>query len=252
MSAALQSSSRPTTRRSPGAPASASCSWSMAASSSPAAGGRALNQIAFIARKVAKSFREIFWTHVLTAGTVALTLFLLGGFLLLQENLHGLVQGWGSAIQIFAYVVGGLSAADVSSLSTRIGAYPEVESARFVSQTEALASFKKSVGAQSGILEGVPAEALPASFDIALKPPSRDPASIAAVAQRLRAEKGVTQVDYAAEWAEKLDLLALSLAAAKWILGGFIAVAALFIVSNSVKLAIIARRDEIEVMELAG
>ncbi len=189
---------------------------------------------------------------MLTAGTVALTLFLLGGFLLLQENLHGLVQGWGSAIQIFAYVDGGLSAADVSSLSTRIGAYPEVESARFVSQTEALASFKKSVGAQSGILEGVPAEALPASFDIALKPPSRDPASIAAVAQRLRAEKGVTQVDYAAEWAEKLDLLALSLAAAKWILGGFIAVAALFIVSNSVKLAIIARRDEIEVMELAG
>jgi cell division transport system permease protein len=183
---------------------------------------------------------------------MALTLFLLGGFLLLQENLHGLVKGWGSAIQIFAYIDGSLTAAEVAALSTRIGAYPEVESGRFVSQAEALASFKKSVGPQSGVLEGVPAEALPASFEIALKPGARDAPSVAAVAKRLRAEKGIAQVDYPEEWTDKLGLVALSLEAAKWILGGFIAIAALFIVSNSIKLAILARRDEIEVMELIG
>ena len=203
-------------------------------------------------RKVLRSFRELFWTHLLTAGTTALTLFLLGGFLLLQENLHGLVQGWGSSIQIFAYIDGSLTAADIAALSIRIAAYPEVEKARFVSQAEALASFKKSAGAQSGILEGVPADALPASFEIALKPAARDTAAVAAAAKRLRAERGITQVDYPEEWAENLGLVALSLEAAKWILGGFIAVAALFIVSNSIKLAILARRDEIEVMELIG
>ncbi len=183
---------------------------------------------------------------------MALTFFLLGGFLMLQENLQGLVKGWGSAIQIFAYLDGTLTAAEVASLSTRIAAYPEIESARFVSQAEALASFKKSVGAQSGVLEGVPAEALPASFEIALKPAARDAPSIASVARRLRAEKGVAQVDYPEEWTEKYGLLALSLEAAKWILGGFLVLAALFIVGNSAKLAILARRDEIEVMELAG
>ena len=203
-------------------------------------------------RKVLRSFRELFWTHLLTAGTTALTLLLLGGFLLLQENLHGLVQGWGSAIQIFAYVDESLTAADIAALSIRIAAYPEVENARFVSQEEALASFKKSAAAQSGILEGVPAQALPASFEIALKPAARDAGTIAAAAKRLRAEKGITQVDYPEEWTEKLGLVALSLEAAKWILGGFIAVAALFIVSNSIQLAILSRRDEIEVMELVG
>lgn len=203
-------------------------------------------------RKVLRSLRELFWTHLLTAGTTALTLFLLGGFLLLQENLRGLVQGWGSAIQIFAYIDGSLTAADIAALSTRIAAYPEVEKARFVSQDEALASFKKTAGSQSGVLEGVPAEALPASFEIALRPAARDTGTIAAAANRLRAEKGITQVDYPEEWTEKLGLVALSLEAAKWILGSFIALAALFIVSNSMKLAVHSRRDEIEVMELVG
>jgi len=183
---------------------------------------------------------------------MALALFVFGGFLIIQENLYRMAAGWGSGMQLFAYLDGGLAAAEVEPLLGRVAAYPEVEKARFVSQKEAWESFRKSLGKQSGVIEGLSADALPASFEIALKPTARDPASVAGVARRLRAERGVVQVDYPEEWTEKLSLLLISIEAAKWIFGGVLLIAALFIVGNAAKLAIAARREEIEVMQLVG
>lgn len=196
--------------------------------------------------------RRLLWSHLLTAGTMALALFVFGGFLLIQQNLQRTIAGWGSGLQVFAYLDAGLSAAEVEPLRGRVATYPEVETLRFVSQQEAWEGFKKSFGSRSGVLEGLSAEALPASFEIALKPTARDPASVAAVARKLRAERGVVQVDYPEEWTEKLAQILVSLEAAKWVFGGVLLIAALFIAGNAAKLAIAARRDEIEVMQLVG
>lgn len=211
-----------------------------------------LSQVAFVFRRVFNSFREARWTHVLTSGTMAMTLFIFGGFLLVQENLEGLVRGWGSGVQVFAYLENNLAAVEVDPLVSRVRAYPEVESARFVSQREAWDSFKKSLGAQSGVLEGLSADALPASLEIVLKANYREQAPLAGVAGRLRAEKGISEVEYPLEWMEKFSALVLGIEWAKWILGGFLFLATLLIVGNTVKLAIFARREEIEIMRLVG
>lgn len=73
-------------------------------------------QLSFVFHRVVKSLRELFWTHMLTAGTMAVTLFIFGGFLLLQENLQGLLRGWGSQLQIFAYLDDGLASTTFQSL----------------------------------------------------------------------------------------------------------------------------------------
>jgi cell division transport system permease protein len=183
---------------------------------------------------------------------MAVALFVLAGFLLVEENIHRAVAGWGTKMQIFAYLDGNLAADAAKPLLIRVAAYPEIETVRFVSQNEAWESFKKSLGSQSGVIEGLSAEALPASFEIALKPSARDPASSAEVVRRLRAERGIAQVDYPQEWTEKLDLLLRSIESAKWVFGGVLLIAAFFIVGNAAKLAIAARRDEIEIMQLVG
>lgn len=208
--------------------------------------------MSFAFRRAGKSFPRLLWSHLLTAGTIALALFVFGGFLLVEENIHRAVAGWGTRMQMFAYLDGDLPAGAAKPLLSRVGAYPEVESIRFVSQTEAWESFQKSLGSRSGVLDGLSAEALPASFEIALKPSARDPASIAEVARRLRAEKGIVEVDYPQEWTEKFHLLLRSIESAKWVFGGVLLIAAFFIAGNAAKLAIAARRDEIEVMQLVG
>jgi len=211
-----------------------------------------LSRISFVFRRVVKSLRELVWTHVLTSGTMAMTLFIFGGFLLVQQNLHGLLRGWGRQIQVFAYVDNGISPADVESLAEQVRAYPEVESVRFVSKAEAWESFKKGLGSQSGVLEGLSPDILPASLEIGLQKAHRQRASVALVAQRLRGVKGISEVEYPDEWLDKLSLLVLGVQWAKWILGGFLFLATLLIVGSTVKLAILARKEEIEIMQLVG
>lgn len=209
-------------------------------------------QIAFVFRCVLKSLRELLWTHALTSGTMAMTLFIFGGFLLIQENLHGMLRGWGSQIQIFAYLENNIPQADLQSVLEQIRSYPEVESVRLVSKGEAWESFRKTLGTQSGILDGLPPDILPSSLEIALKRPHRHRASVASVSQRIRGIKGIGEVEYPEEWIEKLGLLILGVQWAKWILGGFLFIATLLIVGSTVKLAILARKDEIEIMQLVG
>ena len=208
--------------------------------------------LSFVFRRVFQSLRDLVWTHVLTSGTMAMTLFIFGGFLLIQENLHGLLRGWGSQIQIFAYLENSLAQADLQSLLGQIRSYPEVESVRFVAREEAWENFKKTLGAQSGVLEGLPPDVLPSSLEIALKRDYRQRAAVADMAQRLRGVKGISEVEYPEEWIEKLSLLVLGVQWAKWIFGGFLFIATLMIVGSTVKLAILARKDEIEIMQLVG
>lgn len=211
-----------------------------------------LSQLSFVFRRARKSFGEMLWTHLLTASTMAMTLFLFGGFFLLQENFQGLLKGWGSRVQIFAYLDDRLAAADIAPLTSRVRAYAEIESVRFVSQSEAWENFKKSLGSQAGVLDGLSAEVLPASLEIAVKAGYRDHDSLAGIAGRLRAEKGVGKVEYPEEWMEKFSLLVRGIEWAKWIFGGVLLLATLLIVGNTVKLAILARREEIEIMQLVG
>lgn len=210
------------------------------------------SHLSFVFRRVLKSLRELLWTHLLTSGTTAMILFVFGGFLLIQQNLHGLLRGWGSQIQIFAYLDNNLTQAELRSALEQVRAYPEVEGVRFVSKADAWESFKKSLGSQSGVLEGLPPDILPASLEISLRRPFREHASVAGVAQRLRGLKGVSDVEYPEEWIEKLSLLLLGVQWAKWVVGGFLFVATLLIVGSTVKLAIVARKDEIEIMQLVG
>ncbi len=211
-----------------------------------------LTQVLFVFRRAWKSLGELFWTHTLTSGTMAMTLFILGGFLLIQENLQGLLKGWGSQIQLFAYLKDSPSPGGVKPLVDQIRSYPEVESVRFVSKAEAWEEFKKSLGAQSGVIEGLSAEVLPSSLEITLKGPYRNRAAVDNVAGRLRRVGAIGEVEYPHEWIEKFSLLVLGVQWAQWLLGGFLFIATLLIVGSTVKLAILARQDEIEIMQLVG
>jgi cell division transport system permease protein len=210
------------------------------------------SQAKFVTRQVWNSLRGLFWTHFLTAITMTMTLFVFGAFMLLQENLQNLLKQWGDQIQINAYLEKNLSASDTQRLLDRIRGFPEVQRARYISQQEAWKDFKSALGAQSGILEGLPEDVLPPSFEIALNPGFRDAPLVDALAVRLKKEKGITVVEYPQEWVDRLSLVVLAVQWAKWLLGGVLFSVTFFIVGSTVKLAILARKDEIEMMQLFG
>jgi cell division transport system permease protein len=210
------------------------------------------SQLGFVGRRVRNSLWELLWTHVLTSATMAVTLFVFGAFMLLQENLQNLFDSWGSQIQINAYLDKNLRAEEVQPLLDRVRAFPEIEEARHISQERAWKDFQAALGAQSGVLDGLAQDILPASFEINLKRNFRDGPMVAEVANRLRKEKGIALVEYPQEWVERMSLVVLAVQWAKWMLGGVLFMATFFIVGSTVKLAILARKDEVEIMQLVG
>ncbi len=183
---------------------------------------------------------------------MAMSLFVFGAFMLLQENLQHFLTGLGDQIRINAYLEKGLGTSDVQSLGARIKTFPEVERARHISQEQAWLDFSAALGAQSSLLDGLPRDALPSSFEILLKPAYRDGPVVEDLANRLKKEKGITAVEYPQEWIDRLSLVVLAVQWTKWLLGGVLFMAAFFIAGSTVKLAILARKDEIEIMQLVG
>jgi septal ring factor EnvC (AmiA/AmiB activator)/cell division protein FtsX len=210
------------------------------------------SQMSFVVSRASSNLRGLIWTHTLTSGTMAMTLFIFGAFMLLETNLQGLLKGWGDQIQLNAYLKRGLGGGEVESLLNRVRALPEVLRVRHITQEQAWRDFRAALGAQSNVLEGLPPDVLPSSFEIAVKPGFRDALGVERLAARLEQEKGITLVEYPRDWIDRLSLLLLAVEWVKWLLAGALFVITLFIVGSTVKLAILARTDEIEIMQLVG
>jgi cell division transport system permease protein len=89
-------------------------------------------------------------------------------------------------------------------------------------------------------------------MEISLKPDHREAPVVEQLADRLKNEKQIAAVEYPQEWVERLELVVLTVGWAKWIFGGVLFMATFFIVSSTAKLAVLARRDEVEIMQLVG
>jgi cell division transport system permease protein len=210
------------------------------------------SHVGFIARRVRQSLWELLWSHVLTSGTMAMSLFVFGVFILVQENLQHMLNGWGDQIQINTYLASDIGTDQAEAMMDRIRAMPEVEGLRHISKEQAWSDFQTALGAQSAVLEGLPDDVLPASFEITVKPAYRDPPQVEDLADRLGKINGIAAVEYPQQWVDRLNVFVLAVQWAKWALGGILFIATFFIVGSTVRLALLARKDEIEIMQFVG
>jgi cell division transport system permease protein len=121
-----------------------------------------------------------------------------------------------------------------------------------VSRAEALKRFKNRLRGQETLLEGVRPEVLPTSFEISLKRAHRDTQNVESFVTVLKRIPGITEVQYGEEWVKRFNAFLNFMRRLGGLLGGFLVLAVIFIVSNTIKLTIYARRDEIEIMSLVG
>ena len=128
------------------------------------------SQAGLVGRRVWSSFRTRLWAHALIAGTMAIALFVLGAFMLAEQSLQSLFRRWANQVQVYAYLDKALSPTEVTLLQDRIQNFPEVERIRHISQEQAWKDFRAVLGPQSNILDGLPQDVLPASFEILVKP----------------------------------------------------------------------------------
>jgi cell division transport system permease protein len=209
-------------------------------------------QLVYFARTALRGIAASPVTSTVSVATIGTSLVLVGAFGLLLANMRGLLDEFGDALQVTAYLEDGLTP-DAQQELARVAATVEgVSAVRLVSEEEALERFRSGVGRGAALLEGLSENPLPASLELTLEPDRRSAAGLEIVVASLDGLPGIAELSSGADWVEGY-LRALALVRGIGIgLGVILALATLLIVANTIRLAILSRRDELEILSLVG
>lgn len=206
----------------------------------------------YFVRRALRNMRQSPVLCSAAVGTVAVALTILAFFAIIVLNVQKLTRHWSEDVQVVAFIDNLPEERHLQQWIAEIQGLPEVDKVAFVSRAEALKRFKKRLADDADLLAGVDPDILPASLEITLQDNSRNHAGVSAVVSRLRQNSGLSDLRYGQDWLERFESFVFLLRSAGVILGGFLLFAALFIVANTIKLTLYARRDELEIMALVG
>jgi len=189
---------------------------------------------------------------VLSTATIAVALFVLGAFLVLTSNLRRLGNEWSRSAEMAVYIEDDATAESRAIVEGLLAPGRVVVEFQFVSKHEALQRFKQTFSELAAAAETVGGNPLPASYEVRLQTTPGVQEAVDQLAARLRETPGVVDVRYDRQWLDRLLSAVAVLQGIGLVLGAFLTLAAALTVANVVRLALFARRDEIEIMELVG
>jgi cell division transport system permease protein len=190
--------------------------------------------------------------YAISVGTIAISLLIFGAFVLLSVNLKTWIQGWGQTLSISVYLKDGIDEATRERIRAAITTLQGAEIKGFVSKEKAFQDMKGMLGSQAGLLDGLTRNPLPASFEVAFRNVDRASFEPKRIKEALEKVGGVDEVQHSEQWPDQFEGLLYVLKLAGLAIGGLLCVAVLFIITNTLKLAIYSRRNEIEIFKLVG
>ena len=200
-------------------------------------------------RETILGFRRAPVLSVLSITTIAFSLFAFGLFSLVALNIRKTLSDVESRVEIRAFLADGTPVEVVSAAMGDIGAFPEVSRVEYVSPDSALARARAELGEFKVVFESA---FLPASIDVRLREGHRDPASVRAIADRMKSLEFIDDVRFGEDWVDKLYRIRNVATAAGVILGLAFAAVAVIIIGATIRMAVMARAREISIMRLVG
>lgn len=190
--------------------------------------------------------------HLIGLGTMIVSLLIFGTFLLLFVNLNAWIEGWGNSVSMTVYLKDGTDNQTVEKIVSYIRSLPASRIENHISKEDALKELRSSLGSQAGLLEGLSRNPLPASLEVVFEDVEGHEIEFKEVKQDLEKMKGVGEAQYSEEWLRRFKGLMNIVKLVGYVVGGLLCVGVLFIVTNTIKLTIYSRREEIEILKLVG
>ena len=207
-----------------------------------------MSRLAYFVRETLISLRRNLLMTIAGIITVAISLFLFGGILLVSATVDHGTQQWKHGIELEIFMKVDASGTNVTRVQGELANDPSVKSYQHLTKADAYALFKKDFSDQPALVESTKPSDLPESFRVA--PKRAEDTEI--LAKSYTDQPDVDTVITAAQQIKRL------LTATRWIRLAFISMASvllassLFLIVNTIRLATFARRREIEVMKLVG
>lgn len=203
----------------------------------------------YFTQEVFRSLKRNNWMSFASVGTVAVSLFVLGVFLILVLNMNRLAATLESQVQISVYLQDDLKPADREDLQQDIAHMQGIESIRYVSREEAKARLADRLGDQKYLLDALgDKNPLPDSFELTVVHPDM----VETAAKAIEHMNGVESAKYGQDVVEHLFDITRLMRVFGVALMVLLAGATIFIISNTIRLTVFARRKEIAIMKYVG
>ena len=193
--------------------------------------------------------------QLVAISTTTVSLTVLCSLLTLTANVESLTDRWSRGLGVVAFLSEGLPDSELSAIAEDIRSWPQVDSATVFTREQALRDIQGALGRDRDLLAGIDASVLPASIEIVLKEAHRTPTGRDAIFTRLKKHMQlghVEKIDFGADMAAKMVRIREFLKLGGLSVALLVLSAVIFIITNTVRLTLFARRDEIDVMRLVG
>ena len=184
---------------------------------------------------------------IIATTTIAVSIFVLGIFLLLSFNLNNVMKSLHSKLDIIAYVDAAADKVTVDTINIQISKVAGVKKFDFISKEEAWQQMRESYN-NLKLEEIVDNNPLPDAFKIEVTSLNE----IKSVADMIRSFEGVEEVRYGGDIAERIELFTRYLSFAGIILIALLVIATIMIIFNTIRLTVLARENELNIMSLVG
>ena len=198
-----------------------------------------------------ETFRSLFRNRFMAIAsilTVTLSMFILGVFLSAVLNINYMASYLENQVEMTVYLKDGLTTEQVMGIGKYLKAQPGLKEISFTNKDQAMVEFKARMGDQQGLLEAINGNPLPASYQMSFDTPE----ALKLSAEVIGGYNGVETVQYGKDIIEKLYKVAQIIRLSGVVLIIFLAGAELFIISNTIRLTVFARRREIQIMKYVG
>ena len=210
-----------------------------------------LSFVAFSLKRAWQGFWRNAVMSIAATATMVLMLVLLSAFFVVLSGLDAGLQFVEQKVEVVAELRDDAPDLKISQLQADIAALPEVQSVEYIDKATALAQFKQRMAEQGreDLTQYLDANPLPATLNIKLK----DPHEFGSVVSTLRARTDVVAtVEEVQNLVDRVLTVTNVLRTGGLVLLGLVGLTVLFIIVNTIRLAVVARAEEIEIMRLVG
>lgn len=190
--------------------------------------------------------------NAVTIITIALSVLIVSAFVLFFINATDIMNASEKSIRIMAYLKPDIPKTMVLDVKQKIQGIYGIEDARFVSKEEALKQLKDQMKRQSSILMNIEENPLPDAFEVRMIASSQHLEDVEILAKQLESIPWVDEVEYGQKWLGRFTNILNLFRLTGYAMGGIFFMAAVFIVANTIRLALYSRREEVEIMRLVG
>jgi len=189
--------------------------------------------------------------NLVTIFTISLSILVVSVFMLFFENAGRVIEAWNQGGRAMIYLKADFTMDMLPELKDRINGLGNVQSLVFISKDEALDRLKKEISSSSAFLKTLQGNPLPDALEIKMKS-YNSLEEVEAFAEKIKAIEIVEDVEYGQGWLGKFLKIFNLFKITGYAMCSLFFLVALFITSNTVRLAFYSRKLEVEVMRLVG